>query len=189
MDQLDVLHRAIDQTGRIVSGVQQGQLGDPTPCADWNVSALLNHTISVVMMFDGAASGAEFDGAHFANDNVGDDAGASYKSAADKLHATLVAPGVIDATWHMPFGPVPGEAAVGFATLEVAQHGWDVAKATGQQADFDPSGHRRCHDGGADRAGGGTPTRRVRPRGGLPGKCAARRPAGRILGPRGLNSK
>jgi uncharacterized protein (TIGR03086 family) len=45
---------------------------------------------------------------------------------------------VIDATWNMPFGPVPGVAAVGFATLEVAQHGWDVAKATGQQADFDP---------------------------------------------------
>jgi uncharacterized protein (TIGR03086 family) len=138
MDQLDVLHRAIDQTGRIVSGVQQGQLGDPTPCAEWDVNALLNHTISVVMMFDGAARGAEFDGAHFANDNVGDDAGASYKAAADTLHATLVAPGVIDATWNMPFGPVPGAAAVGFATLEVAQHGWDVAKATGQQADFDP---------------------------------------------------
>jgi uncharacterized protein (TIGR03086 family) len=138
MDQLDVFHRAIDQTGRIVSGVQQGQLGDSTPCAEWDVTALLNHTISVVMMFAGAASGAEFDGAHFANDNVGDDAGASYKSAADKLHAALVAPGVIDATWHMPFGPVPGETAVGFATLEVTQHGWDVAKATGQQADFDP---------------------------------------------------
>ena len=37
----------------------------------------------------------------------------------------------------MPFGAVPGMIAVGFATLEVAQHGWDVATASGQDADFD----------------------------------------------------
>ena len=137
MDQIDVFNRAVDQTGRIVSGVQKGQLGDPTPCADWDVKALLNHTISVVMMFDKAARGAEFDGTHFANDNVGDDPGASYAAAATKLHEAVAKPGVIDATWNMPFGAVPGDAAVGFATLEVAQHGWDVAKATGQRPDFD----------------------------------------------------
>ena len=99
--------------------------------------ALLNHTISVVMMFDGAARGAEFDGSHFANDNVGDDPGASYKAAADKLHEALGRSGVLDATWNMPFGAVPGNSAVSFATLEVAQHGWDVAKATRQTPDFD----------------------------------------------------
>lgn len=137
MDPIDVFNRAIEQTGGIVSGVNRGQFGDPTPCTDWDVKTLLNHTISVVMMFDGAARGAEFEGSHFANDNVGDDAGASYAAAAAKLHDAMSDPGVIDATWHMPFGPVPGNMAVGFATLEVAQHGWDVAKATGQQADFD----------------------------------------------------
>jgi uncharacterized protein (TIGR03086 family) len=137
MDQLELFNRAIDQTGRIVSGVQGGQLGDPTPCDEWDVKGLLNHTISVVTMFDGAARGAEFDGSHFASDNVGDDAGASYKAAADKLHDALRAPGVVDSVWNMPFGAVPGNVAVGFATLEVAQHGWDVAKATGQTPDFD----------------------------------------------------
>ena len=137
MDPIDVFNRAIEQTGGIVSGVQRGQRGDSTPCTDWDVKTLLNHTISVVMMFDGAARGAEFEGSHFANDNVGDDAGASYAAAAAKLREAVATPGVIDATWHMPFGPVPGNMAVGFATLEVAQHGWDVAKATGQTPDFD----------------------------------------------------
>jgi uncharacterized protein (TIGR03086 family) len=137
MDQIELFNRAIDQTGRIVSGVQAGQLGDPTPCAEWDVKTLLNHTIAVVIMFDGAARGKEFEGSHFATDNVGDDPGASYKAAADKLHEAVAQPGVIDATWNMPFGAVPGNAAVGFATLEVAQHGWDVAKATGQKPDFD----------------------------------------------------
>jgi uncharacterized protein (TIGR03086 family) len=137
MDPINVFQRAVDQTGRIVSNVKPDQLGAPTPCADWDVNALLNHTISVVMMFDQAARGAEFDGSHFANDNVGSDAGASYAAAAAKLHEAVGAPDVIDAIWNMPFGAVPGSVAVGFATAEVAQHGWDVAKATGQQSDFD----------------------------------------------------
>jgi uncharacterized protein (TIGR03086 family) len=138
VDSIKIFKTAVDQTGGIVSGVKPDQLGDATPCADWDVNALLNHTISVVMMFDKAARGAEFDGSHFANDNVGRDAGASYAAAAAKLHEAVGAPGVIDATWNMPFGAVPGSAALGFATAEVAQHGWDVAKATGQKPDFDP---------------------------------------------------
>lgn len=137
MDAIDVFKRAIDQTGRIVSNVQSAQLGDPTPCAEWDVKALLNHTISVVIMFEEAARSVPFNGERFGNDNVGSDAGASYKAAADKLKITLAQPGVADATWTMPFGEVPGAAAIGFATLEVVQHGWDVAKATGQTADFD----------------------------------------------------
>ena len=38
----------------------------------------------------------------------------------------------------MPFGSVPGMMAVGVATLEIAQHGWDIARSTGQEPDFDP---------------------------------------------------
>jgi uncharacterized protein (TIGR03086 family) len=88
-------------------------------------------------MFDDAARGKEFDGSRFGTDVVGTDASASYKVAADKLHEAVAAPGVTDAIWNMPFGAVPGDAAIGFATLELAQHGWDVATATGQKAEFD----------------------------------------------------
>jgi uncharacterized protein (TIGR03086 family) len=38
----------------------------------------------------------------------------------------------------MPFGEVPGAIGAAFSTVEVHQHGWDVAKATGQQFAFDP---------------------------------------------------
>ena len=33
---------AATETARIVAGVAPGQLADPTPCADWDVRALLN---------------------------------------------------------------------------------------------------------------------------------------------------
>ena len=137
MDPISVFQRAVDQTGGIVSGVKTDQLGDATPCTDWDVRALLNHTIAAVGMFDDAARGREFDPSRFAQDNVGNDPAASYETAAVKLREALQQPGVIDGMWSMPFGTVPGQMAVGFATLELAQHGWDVAKATGQSPHFD----------------------------------------------------
>jgi uncharacterized protein (TIGR03086 family) len=137
MDPISVLRKAVDQTGRIVAGVKPDQLSGPTPCADWDTRALLNHTIGVVEMFDDAAQTKPFTGSMFANDNVGNDPGASYETRAAVLRATLAQPNLLDRTWTMPFGEVPGPIAVGFATLELFQHGWDVARASGQDIDFD----------------------------------------------------
>jgi uncharacterized protein (TIGR03086 family) len=64
-------------------------------------------------------------------------AGVKPERRAAVLRDSLAQPNVIDRTWTMPFGEVPGVAAVGFATLELFQHGWDVARASGQQIDFD----------------------------------------------------
>jgi uncharacterized protein (TIGR03086 family) len=137
VDPISVLRKAVDQTGRIVAGVKPEQLTGPTPCADWDTRALLNHTIGVVEMFDDAAQTKPFNGSIFANDNVGDDPGASYERRAAVLRDTLAQPNVLDRTWTMPFGEVPGAVGAGFATLELFQHGWDVAGASGQQVDFD----------------------------------------------------
>jgi uncharacterized protein (TIGR03086 family) len=137
MDPISVFQRAVDQIGYIVANVKPDQLSASTPCDEWDVRALLNHTITLVEMFDTAARG-DFDRSIFARDNVGDNPGANYSARAAKLRQALVAPGVIEATWNMPFGSVPGMMAVGVATLEIAQHGWDIARSTGQEPDFDP---------------------------------------------------
>ena len=138
MDQIETFLRAVDQTGRIVAGVTPNQLGQPTPCADWDVRALLNHTIGGVHMFDVAAQGEALDPAMFGQDMVGTDPADSYEQGAAKLEKTVRQPGVLDGQWTMPFGATPGQIAIGIATVETIQHGWDVAKATGQKAEFDP---------------------------------------------------
>jgi uncharacterized protein (TIGR03086 family) len=138
MEPIVVLRRAVDQTGRIVAGVKPDQLSGPTPCAEWDTRALLNHTIGGVEMFDDAVQSKPFTGSMFANDNVGNDPGASYEHRAKMLRDTLAQPGVLDRTWTMPFGEVPGAMGAAFATLELFQHGWDVARASGQAVDFDP---------------------------------------------------
>ena len=138
MDAIAVYKKAVDQTGRIVANVKPDQYDAPTPCEGWDVRELLNHTIAVAKAFVGAASGTPFDPTPFGADNVGDDPSGAYDGAAQQIHAALGRQGVLDGTWHMPFGEVPADGAIAFCTLELAQHGWDVAKATGQDADFDP---------------------------------------------------
>jgi uncharacterized protein (TIGR03086 family) len=138
MDPINLLQRAVDQTGGIVAGVKNDQMSASTPCDDWDVHTLVNHTITVVGMFNDSAQGKPINAAAFATDQVGDDPGASYEAAATALRETLAQPGVIDRTWTMPFGEVPGQMGAAFATLELTQHGWDVARATGQDPAFDP---------------------------------------------------
>ena len=89
--------------------------------------------------FGRAARGEVFDPTPFGEgaDNIGDDASASYTAAAEGIHAALERPDVLDGNWFMPFGEVPAQLAIAFSTLELAQHGWDIAKATGQSPDFD----------------------------------------------------
>ena len=101
MDPISVFQKAIDQTGNIVSAVRPEQLGESTPCGDWDVRALLNHAIAVVQMFDNAATGKDFEGSFFADDNVGRDPGASYEAVASKLRTSLAQPGVMDGNWSM----------------------------------------------------------------------------------------
>jgi uncharacterized protein (TIGR03086 family) len=38
----------------------------------------------------------------------------------------------------LPFGTMPGSAFVGIAATDTFVHGWDLAKATGQNTDLSP---------------------------------------------------
>lgn len=122
---LDQLHNATDWTAKTVAGVAAEQLGAPTPCTEWDVRALLDHLIGGTWMFATAI------GADPGDDPAAPDAD-RFRGAADALLTGLHEPGALDRTAQLPIGPVPGSALLGIALLDVLVHGWDVAKATGQ---------------------------------------------------------
>src|SRR2546421_12927863 len=48
MELLEGLSQTFDHTAKIVGGVRDDQLHDPTPCRDWDVQRLLGHMTGVV---------------------------------------------------------------------------------------------------------------------------------------------
>ena len=130
-------HRtAVAASVDVVNAITRDDLNRPTPCAGWNLAALLTHMTVQHYGFAASARGGGADlalwqPATVAEAVAADPAGAYAAAAADVLDA-FSADGVLDATFALPeFGPgatVPGAMAIGFHFVDYVVHGWDVAR-------------------------------------------------------------
>ncbi len=130
------LSQAIDSTKAVLAAVTKEQLVNPTPCALWDVAGLINHMVGAQYFFLAGATGAkpESDAADFA---AGDFV-AAFDDASSQVLAAFSADGVMDSTLNTPMGPMPGAAFAGLASTDTFVHGWDLAKAIGQNTDLAP---------------------------------------------------
>jgi uncharacterized protein (TIGR03086 family) len=122
-DLLGLFRRASDWTLTKVAGASAG-LDAPTPCDEWDVRTLMNHMLDTQRYFVGAARG-DHDVAPPSPrppDVLGDDPLDEFDRARTETMRTFGAPGVIEKT-----GP-----SLGIAFADQLLHGWDLAKATGQ---------------------------------------------------------
>ena len=130
-----MLESACDITDRVMSGVQPGQLGSPTPCRAWTVRELMEHMVSSTDFFaDAAEHGA-----------VAEDRGwpsyspeellPAYRYYASRLVAAFRAPGAMDRPMVILAGPPTAAFCVQIAISERFVHAWDLAAATGQSFD------------------------------------------------------
>lgn len=138
MDILEQYERALDQTGRIVEGIQPNQLELPTPCTEWNVRGLLNHLIGGNWRTAGVAEGkSPMQRGVPDEDLVGENPAESYRQSADAAKRAWQTPGAVDRLYEMPVGKIPGQGVLQLRLTEAVVHGWDLAKATGQTPHFD----------------------------------------------------
>jgi len=136
MDTLKLLARTFESTGRIVAGVRPDQMGAPTPCREWDVRALLDHAIGVIAGFAAAAAGEDPSGEP---PTIGHNPQPAFDTAA---RATLDAwhrPGALEGMCTIAHGiTVPAQVAAGINLIDTLVHGWDLARATGQDSSLDP---------------------------------------------------
>jgi uncharacterized protein (TIGR03086 family) len=134
------LERAQAVTRTILANVKPDQLDDDTPCQSWKVRNLITHIVGGNYWFAESMNA----GASPENDTTEDtdfaagDFLASYDEATKLAAAAFGAPGALEKTVKLPFGEFPGSAFMGLATSDVFVHGWDLAKATGQDTNLDP---------------------------------------------------
>lgn len=140
MDITQLHRRALEETGRTVAAIGPDQHSAPTPAAEWDVRALLNHVVAGNHWAAELAAGrtiAEV-GDRLDGDVLGEDPTAAYDDSAKAAAAAFEAPGALDAPCAVSYGPVPGSVYAGHRFLDVLVHGWDLAVATGQDATLDP---------------------------------------------------
>lgn len=134
-DPRELLARALDQTGELIAGTDPSLAQAPTPCADFDVAALIGHLQGVVrrigiivrqrplepMALDWPI---EMRAAHWASGRADTD--------------IALAQADLEARVQVPWGEVTVAQAIGSYVSELAVHGWDLAVATGRMAELDP---------------------------------------------------
>jgi len=140
VDLPSVHRKALEDTGTIVSGVRSDQLDLPTPCEGWDVRELLNHIVGGNLWVAPLVAGKSIAdvGDALDGDQLGDDHTAAYKASAAEADSAFSSTGAMEVPVAVSYGPVPGEVYCGHRLLDVLVHGWDVAKATGQDTTLDP---------------------------------------------------
>ncbi len=139
MDPAPLFAQASEYTARIVANVKPDQLSDPTPCPEWDVHALLNHLIGANHFFAGKGDGTWVDPPEGAEppDMVGTDPATSYNASVAGVKAAYQ-PDMYGNTVTAGPGEMPAGQLYAIGMSEQLLHGWDLAKATGQDGTMDP---------------------------------------------------
>lgn len=123
----DLYAEAVKSTRVLIGGVKPSQLGDATPCSEWNVKALVDHLVGGAGFF-----AASLEGVAPQPPSSGGSAQAAYDEVTGRVLAAAQKPGVLDKSYQTPFGEMPGHAFMFGAFMDTVIHGWDLARATGQ---------------------------------------------------------
>jgi uncharacterized protein (TIGR03086 family) len=134
----DQITYQVETLRALVAGTKAEQWQNATPCADWDVRALVSHFVGGAHMFASAFRGEELhiDPDAPMPDLVGDDPLASLDGALADFDAAIDAPGAIDKVINLPFGQVPGPVVLEMLKFDLLVHAWDLSQVTGQS--FDP---------------------------------------------------
>jgi uncharacterized protein (TIGR03086 family) len=137
MDLLDLDRRALAATGRLVDAIPPDALGRPTPCAAWDVRAVINHVVGNNVLYAAAAAGSAVDWAERQRDHVGADPQVAYARSSSAV-TDAFATADLGKELEMPFGRFSAGQALAVHFVDVLVHGWDLAVATDQDSALDP---------------------------------------------------
>ena len=121
---LDLYDQASAWTTEKVAGGTT-KLGTTTPCDEWNLRTLLDHMLETQRYFLNSARGEDASPpGKTPPATLSDDPAADFERVRQEVMRAFGGDGVIEKT-----GP-----ALGIAFSDMLLHGWDVARATGQDA-------------------------------------------------------
>ncbi len=102
-----------------------------TPCADWDVHALVNHVVGEQFWAPHLVAGETVAqvGDRYDGDLLGDDGAAAWRAGIELAIAAFGAPGALERTVHLSYGDEPCRVYLTQMITDLAVHGWDLAQA------------------------------------------------------------
>jgi uncharacterized protein (TIGR03086 family) len=133
---LSLLRNVMPATSRVIARIAGDQWPGPTPCDEMTVHELASHLVGGVEQFGGVAAGLSVD-VTATTEVEPVDVSARFDGAAERMLDGWSTRGAGEAIYPLPWGDTPGVMLIGFMVIEVATHGWDLARATGQNLALD----------------------------------------------------
>ena len=111
-----------------IAGVPPDRWDGPSPCDDWTARDLVGHLVEVHGRFQGLVGRTAVRHPDVADDPVG-----AFVAVRDQMQADLEDPAKVDVEYEGRLGRSTfGKAVDGFICFDLVVHGWDLARATGQ---------------------------------------------------------
>ncbi|MFB7634404.1 TIGR03086 family metal-binding protein [Streptomyces sp. NPDC056149] len=137
--------RAVRDSVALVDRLAPGDLSRPTPCAGWDLAALLGHLTAQHRGFAAAARGSGRELKRWAVRLPGEDvavAAGEYRRAAEDVIAAFAALDDPERPCTLPEftgeQTFPAVRAIGFHLIDHVVHGWDLARTLELPYDPDP---------------------------------------------------
>lgn len=136
---IELYEAAVNQMLPTIAAVRSDQLGNATPCAEWNVQSLINHNLRVAVFANSVLNGAPGDpGAMFTVAEPIPTEGAEAVFRANTAAVLATAKSMdLSTTVETPFGAMPAGNFLMIPMGDIVIHKWDLSKGTGQNTDMD----------------------------------------------------
>ncbi|WP_106243703.1 TIGR03086 family metal-binding protein [Allonocardiopsis opalescens] len=136
---LDLHGRALAGFDERVDAIGPDQWHAATPCAEWDVRRLLGHMVAEQLWVPHLLKGETLEdvGDRYDGDQLGDDPVTAWRTAASEARAAWLWPGVLARRVHLSSGLADAGVYCWQMTLDLAVHGWDLARAVGYDEKMD----------------------------------------------------
>ncbi len=130
----DRYRRLSTRMTEIVEAVPDDAWSSRTPCEDWTARQLVGHLVDVHGRFQGLVGRELVD-----HPSVDDDPAGAWAAVRDQMQGDLEDPERAAEEYDGGLGRSSFERSVdGFVGFDLVVHGWDLARATGQDDTIDP---------------------------------------------------
>lgn len=139
-DLVSLFRSAVERFGERVAAVGPDQWSTATPCGEWDVRALVNHVAGEQLWAPHLVAGETIEqvGDRYDGDVLGDDPLWTWQQAAPASVEAFAAPGALDRTVHLSYGDESCREYLVQMLTDAEVHGWDLARATGQDPSLQP---------------------------------------------------